>query len=522
MSTSSKKINHVAKYLRISQEKKSENFETLSNHRALLSEFAKDNGYTYETYEEVLSGGASDLDQRPQLQKLLNEIEKFDAILVVELSRLSRNGLISETVLQYCKDYDKPIITPEKLYDLANNDNDVLTFRFGSLIASQEHALIGKRSKYNKIQMAKAGLYITGVVPFGYIRNSLTKKLEIDEENAKTIRYIFKLHSEGLGSYKIRDILNAEGYKSATGKHFNLPSIKRIIQNPVYKGWTVFNDRKKVKKNGKFTYETVETIISKDTHPPIVEASLWNEVNKDREERAKRSTFSREKPAVKTGVTMLKDLIYCSECGRKMTVRKDNKLKMYTIKKCEYLTDEGEKCGNAGIKLDHVEKNVMMHLQKYKVELEEYLQTLNSEASSIVETEQKNRLNQLEKQKKELESQNSKLIDLALSGIFTHDELKEKKQRLTDELTYLERQRENLLFEMNHVSVEDMQTQIEGTLEKIETVEIKDNPEALNATLKTMIKKIHYSRVIPKDLLMKSTQNPERKNYPFELKIEYF
>ncbi|GAE24928.1 resolvase [Halalkalibacter wakoensis JCM 9140] len=238
----------MAMYLRISQDKKLENFETLVNHRTLLESFACKNGFTFETYEEVLSGGSSELGKRPQLQRLLNEIETFDAILVVELSRLSRNGLISETVLQYCKDYDKPIITPEKVYDLANNDHDVLTFRFGALIASQEHALIGKRSKNNKIQMARAGLYISGSPPFGYVRNPKTKKLEIKEEEAETIRYIFTLHSQGLGSFKIRDILNAEGYKSATGKYFNLSSIKRIIKNPVYKGWTVFHDRKKVKK----------------------------------------------------------------------------------------------------------------------------------------------------------------------------------------------------------------------------------------------------------------------------------
>ncbi|MDI3411640.1 recombinase family protein [Bacillus sonorensis] len=96
--------------------------------------------------------------------------------------------------------------------------------------------------------MSKAGLHVSGNVPFGYRRNGQTKKLEIYEEEAKIVRYIFKLHSEGLGSFKIRDILNAEGYKSATGKAFELPTIKRIIKNPTYKGTIVFNDRKKLKR----------------------------------------------------------------------------------------------------------------------------------------------------------------------------------------------------------------------------------------------------------------------------------
>ncbi|WGD80751.1 recombinase family protein [Bacillus subtilis] len=301
-------IKNVAMYLRISQEKKGENVETLANHESILKDFANRKGYVIaETFKEVLSGGASELQARPQLQRLLDNLEKFDAILVVELSRLSRNGLISETVLQYCKDYDKPIITPEKVYDLSNNDNDVLTFRFGALIASQEHSLIGKRSKNNKITMAKAGLDIAGGVPFGYRRNKETKKLEIYEPEAETIRYIFKLHSQGLGSFKIRDILNEEGIKPARGNHWNLPAIKRIIRNEKYKGWNFFNDRKRVKKNGKWTYEIVDTITVKDAHPPIIPPEEWDNANIERERRAKVASRIKHKKTV----SMVSDLLYC-------------------------------------------------------------------------------------------------------------------------------------------------------------------------------------------------------------------
>ncbi len=45
-------------------------------------------------------------------------------------------------------------------------------------------------------------------VPYGYRRNPETKKLEIYEPEAEAVRLIFKLHSQGLGSFKIRDILN--------------------------------------------------------------------------------------------------------------------------------------------------------------------------------------------------------------------------------------------------------------------------------------------------------------------------
>ena len=88
--------------------------DTLRNHRERLEEFAKAKGYSHELFGEVVSGGSSDLEKRPKLQELLHNIERFDAILVVEISRLSRNNLIAQTVKQTCIDYDIPIIHLKK------------------------------------------------------------------------------------------------------------------------------------------------------------------------------------------------------------------------------------------------------------------------------------------------------------------------------------------------------------------------------------------------------------------------
>nr|WP_250621969.1 recombinase family protein [Bacillus subtilis] len=57
-------IHHVAIYLRISQEKKGENVETLENHRQILIEFCEEHGFTYEEFGEVISGGKSEITQR--------------------------------------------------------------------------------------------------------------------------------------------------------------------------------------------------------------------------------------------------------------------------------------------------------------------------------------------------------------------------------------------------------------------------------------------------------------------------
>jgi site-specific DNA recombinase len=516
-------IKNIATYLRISQEKKSENVETLENHRQLLREFAKTNDLTYVEYGEVVSGGKTELEDRPQLRRLLDDIEKFDAILVVELSRLSRNGLISQTVKQYCIDYDKPILTPYgQEYDLANSDNARLMFDVGSMISSHEHGIIGKRSKTNKMQMAKQGLHVSGNVPFGYRRNNQTKTLEIVEPEAEIVRYVFRLHSQGYGSYKIRDILNAEGYKAAKGGIFNLPSIKRIIRNPHYKGWTTFNDRKRVKKNGKTFYETANTIVMKDTHSAIIPPEEWDSANRDRLERAEQSKGTRERPITKTDIPILKDLLYCGSCGYKLNVRKDTKESMgYMIKRCVKLQVNGEKCPTCGIKVSIVEEYVLDEIVKFKGYLESYLKMLEENGESQIKQDKEMKLNQISRRLRDVIKDQKGLIDLALSGIFTNDELAEKKQELINLKLQLETERDALLAQPDT-------TEIENTKDKVmDIIDIIDElphlpPEKANQKLKMFIQRILYKREIPEELLKRSTRNRDRQLYPFEIEMQYY
>lgn len=516
-------IKHLALYLRISIDKKDENVETLKNHREILTEYAKSQGYTFVEYGEVISGGKTEIDDRVQLKKLLEDIEQYDAILVMELSRLSRNGLVSQTVKQYCVDYDKPIITPYQTYDLANSENDRLMFDVGSMISSHEHSIIGKRSKLNKIQMVKSGLHVTGNVPYGYIRNPKTKKLEIDEEAAKVIRYIFKLHSQGLGSYRIRDILNEEGYKPAKADYFNLPSIKRIIRNPHYKGWTVMNDRKKVKKNGKFVYINVDTITVKNTHPAIIPEDEWDRANKDRETRILKAKSVRDKPAVKTGVTMLKDLIYCGCCSRKLEVRKDHKsVTGYVIRTCDnLLLETGKRCNNAGIRLVYVEEKFIEKLSILKNEIIDKIEILEQQGVNNVEEEYLQRIEHLKKQLKEIDEQDKRLIDLATEGLFSIEQIKEKKQEIVNNRQYLNEQLDKVEFDMKNLVTEDKIKELNTIVEKIDKVK-NASPEHANELLKSFVKRVNYRRPVPEHLKDYHSNTKERRSLRADVEVEFY
>lgn len=510
-------IKHVAMYLRISQEKRDKNSDTLKNHRERLEEFAKAKGYSYEIFGEVVSGGSSQLEKRPKLQELLSNIERFDAILVVEISRLSRNNLIAQTVKQTCIDYDIPIITPEKTYNLTNA-SDSLLFDVGSAVASHEHSIIGKRSKMNKITMAKNGLHVSGNVPYGYRLNKETKKLEINEEEAWVVREVFKLHSQGLGCVKVRDILNEMGVPSPKGKHWNNNSLKRFITNPHYKGCIVLNDRKRVKKNGKYTYEIVDTIVVENAHPAIVSPELWDSVNKVREQRADKIIKSREHS--KKRISMVSDLLYCGCCGRKLSIHLDTKTNKLQVKKCEYLMETGEKCRNSGVKVELIEKEVLKIIKKYREELQVVIDQLLEADTSNIESEIKEEMNKLKRQEKELEMQKRNLIKAVASGVLTGDDIRTEKEEIEAKLNKVSHKLNELEKQLQSLNIDEIISNNKQAIEALKDFE-KHSPEDQNNTLKRFVKEIKYTRDMPNEIKNLTTRNPLRRDYPFTLEIEY-
>ena len=520
-------------HLRISIDKKSalggrvENEETLRNHKEILTTFANNKGYTYETFEEVVSGGMEDLKDRPALKKLLDRIEEFDAILIVELSRLSRDGGISEIVLRYCKDYQKIIITPEAVYDM-NNNSDVLLYRMSSAVNAHERMITGQRVKNNKLIMARLGLNASGSVPLGYNRNPVTKKLEIDEGKASIVRYAFRLCSEGYGASKISQALNDAGFKTATGKSYTTRAVKDMFKIQTYKGWTVYNDYMTTKRNGKTVREIKETVTVENTHPAIITPELFDSIVIVREKRAERYSGGREKPMTVAPPSLIKDLLYCSCCGRKVRISFEAKKQYYLIRSCVDLLSDGSKCPNSGFIAINVERAVIQKVIDYQKQIEEEIKLLESNNVEQFVEEQETRKQALEKQSKLLDEEMKGILRLELkyemsgtSNPIQEEFIREEKQNNIDTKERVEKQLNDLLMKMEQPTIQD---EIDNRKNIINLINELDGStsEQINTLLKQFIKKIHYNRILPEDIKKLGVKNPLRKNYPADISIEYF
>ncbi|MGD6992133.1 recombinase family protein [Sutcliffiella horikoshii] len=516
--------HHCALMLRISRDK-GENEETLQNHREMLQDFAAKQGYTYDTYEEIISGGIQEIDKRPELQRMINNISKYTAILCIALDRLARNGLVSQQIRRLCIDHEIMIITPAQSFDLANSSDDCLLFDISSTFAVREYEMIGKRNKMNKVARAKRGEWISGSVPFGYDRNKETKKLVINEKQAKIVQEIFRLHAAGMGSYKIRDILNAEGLKPAKAKAFNLPSIKRIIKNPVYKGTVVFNDRKRIKKNGKYIYQIVETVVTHEAHPYIIQPDDWEDANKTREERAIKAGMIREKPVIKSEPTILKDLLFCGICGRKMTIRKDNKSDEYFIKICHnLLPDSAEKCMNAGINVKYVIDLFMKEIESYKKEVEIELQKILADDFSSIEEEMKLNIESVENQLSIQRRGYDRILDKEIfADDYDLEHYRKRKQEIRNQISRLEKEREELLMkEQKNIDSSGKEMRYKAIIETMNQLYNHSDRVVQNEYVKTFVKAVYYYRKMPSEIRSLLTRDPRRKAYPFDIVLEYF
>lgn len=507
-----------ALYLRISRAK-GENEDTLQNHRELMENFCREHGHTFEVYEEIVSGGSHRLETRPELQKLLDNIARYQAIFVVSLDRLSRNGLISQLIKKECTDHNVKIITPTQSFDLAGSMESRLLYDVSSLYAALEYDMIGRRTKANKIQRARRGEHVSGKAAYGYRRNPQTKKLEIHEPEAGVVRYIFKLYIRGFSCRKIADMLNRDGFKTQQLNDFLPSGIQLILQNPVYKGTLVFHSRKRIRENKEYRYKVLETIITEDAHPAIIPPDEWELAHRKRGEDKGHTTFIREKPATKTGTTMLKDLLFCGICGKKLEIQKE-KNGLLVIRHCRYKRpDSGRDCNNQGMKLKLLEEEVLLELWRHQEQMVIYYVQQQQKETLLMELQERRSLIELHLQ--ENKQVQSILAEAAQAISAEHEKLKieAKLQVLLEQRPVLYDSREKIRKQIRNIEAEPQRdlSQPRAALISFKSL----SAEKQNATLKQFIKRIHYTRVMPEEIRKLPPRSPERQAFPFRFTIEY-
>lgn len=416
---------------------------SIINQKVFLEDYARRNNFPNIRHftDDGVSGTTFD---RKGFQAMIAEVEagKVATIIVKDMSRFGRDylkvGFYTEVMF---KDKGVRFIAVNNGIDSSKqNDNDFTPFLN---IMNEWYA----RDSSRKIQAIfksrmEKGLRCSGSVPYGYLRDPQDKQhLIVDEEPAAVVRRIFQMIIDGCGVNAIADALTADkimipsAYAKCNcpennhSKGFHDPyrwsctTVGYILEKREYMGHTVLgktiSQNYKTKKRRKA--EPEELMIFKNTHEAIVDEETWELAH--RLKKTVRKPSYPDRPA-----NPLTGLVYCADCGCKMTHRQPS-----PTKKKVYDADDAYVCGSYRqltrdctmhfIKTSALQNLILSAIQEVSAFIQhdekEFLHLVREETDAGIEKEikeQKKRLNKAEKRIAELDVLIKKLYEGNATG----------------------------------------------------------------------------------------------------------
>ncbi|PGX16481.1 recombinase family protein [Bacillus sp. AFS033286] len=451
-------IKRVAVYVRKSRQE--EDNQALENQRDVLVKVCEGNKWKYDLYVEV--GSSNDL-QRPELQRMLNQVRnfKYNAIVCADQDRLSRNtghlGQIKEIMNQYgCH----VLVTPSKVYNYKDSADDLMS-DISSIFAKQELKKITERLIRGTRESAEKGNWLGKRVPIGYKYNRTTKQLELSEDYP-VIKRMFTLYLEGISTKDIAYMFTNERVETTVNMKWSPASVSRMLNNIVYVGHSLYGRTTQPKIEGKRVVRQTlpeEQILVENTHEAIVSPEIWEEVQRVKADRNSRP------PALKLGKHKFSGLIRCGLCGAVHSFQ-TSRYKRKRISSCQTRTYDknGNKhiCKNSGTNLVDFEELFYLYFRKYVDQLEQHVELIKvngSDATYNVEHE----IDKKQKQIKELMAQRKRVREGFKIGISTQEEAFNDIKEIEQQTKTLEKQIKELKESGNYTELE----RTEITLDKM-------------------------------------------------------
>ena len=305
---------------------------SIQNQKMLLESYAERNGLT--PYFHASDDGYSGTDwNRPGWQKAIEEIEagRVQNLVVKNLDRMGRDYLRVGLYMEMFREKGVRLIAVNDGIDTERGEDDFTPFR--AILAEWYARDCSKKIRAIFRAKERDGKHVSPAVPYGYLRDKADKQQwVVDESAAAVVRRIFNMVIDGYGVAQIartltdEKVLNPSAHSESVGgemhHHFSDPHqwrstvVATIIERQEYLGYTVncksYTDSFKSKQR-KFTVKD-ERLIFEGTHPAIVSEEVWNNARRLRR-TIRRSPKSDMTPSRLTG------LLYCKDCGAKMTYR---------------------------------------------------------------------------------------------------------------------------------------------------------------------------------------------------------
>ncbi len=371
-------IYNVGIYLRLSKEDETAGHsESISNQRDYITSYVLDQGWNI--IDVYIDDGFSGLNfNRPAFKKLVEDIEnkKVNLVITKDLSRLGRDYIDTGYYLEryFPQMKVRYIALSDGIDTFANTSNNDMS-PFKSVINDLYAKDISKKIRTVMDTKRKNGQFIGAFAPYGYKKDPYNKnKFVIDDEVAPIVKRIFSMYLNGESMHSIKKTLNTEQvpcptkYKETNSTYRNAmvkrylwthETVKRILTNPSYMGNMA--QGRQVKINYKIEkYRKIPSkdwIVAEDTHEPIISTEDFAMVQEIMEKKIVH--YDKGEKASH----LLNGLLFCGDCGAKMTYRKNSSKKMIVF--CMTYNKYGpSQCTSHLMHEDVLEEHVIEELKK--------------------------------------------------------------------------------------------------------------------------------------------------------------
>ena len=234
-------------------------------------------------------------DNRPEFQQMIKDSDKklFDIVLVWKLDRFARNRYDSARYKTQLKKNGVKLMSATEI--ISDGPEGIILESVLEGYAEYYSADLSEKVIRGMTENALKGKFSGGAIPFGYTINA-DRRFEIDPLTAPFVAEAFQRYNDGQTMREIRDWLNEKGIKNKRGGPMTFNVIQHMLSNRRYIGELKYRD-----------------VLIPDAIPSIVSAELFNDVQE-------KMLKNKKAPARRKAEDdyLLTTKLFCGYCGALM------------------------------------------------------------------------------------------------------------------------------------------------------------------------------------------------------------
>ncbi|MCL2676283.1 MAG: recombinase family protein [Streptococcaceae bacterium] len=416
----------MAGYTRVSTLEQKEEGYSLEMQQERMDGFCKAKGWKLVKIFEDGGNSGKDLN-RPEMQKLISDCEagRYDAVIVYKLDRLSRS---QKDTLYLIEDvFLKNNIEFVSVQESIDTSTPVGRAMIGilSAFAQLEREQIKERMQMGKIgRMKKGKPACWATPPFGYTYTKGDDALRLTEY-APIVKKMYEDYLAGQPQAKILEQLNAEGH---IGKKqpWAYKVIRDVLSCITYTGVVTYRGE-----------------VFKGNHEAIIDKETFDKTQIEMERRQKEAYAKYNMTRPFQSKYLLSGLLYCGLCDSSFTIGLRSLHKDGTRKKFYFCTNSKKSvhgswrktndCQAKKYDLYELEENILQQLEAIRTKKVDF-------GADQERKDEKERIKLLEKQKKKLDNQLKRLVDLYVDDKIRLDVLDAKRDKIDQEMAIIDKQ----------------------------------------------------------------------------------